>query len=318
MALNVVRYNKGNSVAWGVVKNGLITPIEGDYETTGDFVTRGAPLARALANGGLKPTLEEKDVCILSPVTHNQQYICQGVNYRSHLLEAGMDPDAKNFNMIFRKASSCIAPACSPIRKPKHVRLLDYEIELALIIGKEITDPVEVTDENLHEYVAGITINNDVSARDVQVPQMQFYKGKSYRTFGPTGPYLCLIDRSDVPLLRRLEMTLSVNDRVRQHASTGEMLYAPAETLTELSGLQDLFPGDMLATGTPAGVALKAPGGAAGSVAGLIPEKFKWPLFIRTQERSGRYLKIGDSIESRIRSEDGSIDLGLQRNEVVG
>lgn len=317
MTINIIRYADGKSARWGIAREGKVAPIDGEYPTTGDFISRGAPLARKMAKK-CEPILDEADLEILSPVTSNQQYICQGVNYRSHLLEAGMDPDAKSFNMIFRKASSCLAPPCTPIVRPREVRLLDYEIELGLIMGKEVTGPAEVSDANLHEYLAAITINNDISARDIQVPQMQFYKGKSYRTFGPTGPYLCLIEAADVPLLRRLEMVLRVNGEVRQRASTGEMLYAPAETISELSRVQDLFPGDLIATGTPAGVALKVPGGPAQMLAGLVPEKVKWKLFLRSQQRSDRYLKAGDVIESRIASEDGSIDLGFQRNEVVG
>ncbi|MFX8055726.1 fumarylacetoacetate hydrolase family protein, partial [Acinetobacter baumannii] len=77
---------------------------------------------------------------------------------------------------------------------PRGVRFLDYEIELGLVLRREIRGPVEVTDTNLHEFVAGAVIVNDYSARDVQIPQFQFYKGKSFRTFGPVGPHLVLLD----------------------------------------------------------------------------------------------------------------------------
>ena len=87
----------------------------------------------------------------------------------------------------------------SPLIKPRHVRFLDYEVELGLVIKRDITAKVAVTDANLHEFVAGLVIVNDYSARDVQIPQMQFYKGKSYRTFGPVGPYLCLLEPGDFP-----------------------------------------------------------------------------------------------------------------------
>ena len=170
-----------------------------------------------------------------------------------------MDPDAKTYNMIFTKATSCITAADSDVVRPRVVQFLDYEIELGLVIRREITSKVAVTDANLHKFVAGAVIVNDYSARDIQIPQTQFYKGKSFRTFGPIGPYLCLLEASDIPLLKELELTLMVNGEVRQKDSTRNLVFGPAETLTELSGVHDLAPGDLLSTGTPAGCALSIP-----------------------------------------------------------
>ena len=315
MPVHVVHYSRSGRLAWGVLRPDGVVPIEGDFATTGDFLAGGAARARALASAD--PVLSRSEVEVRSPITRNQQVVCQGLNYRDHLREGGIDPDSIPYNMIFRKSSSALAPPDTPIHRPAHVRLLDYEIELGLVVGRAITAPVEVTDANLHEFVAGIVITNDVSARDVQIPQMQFYKGKSYRTFAPTGPWLCLLEPEDVPRLAELEMTLRVNGEVRQQGSTGEMLHKPAETLTELSQLQDLHPGDLIATGTPAGVALGLPGGLAQLVAGLLPERVRWKLFLKTQLRRPQYLEPGDTLESRIRSADGAIDLGVQRNVVT-
>ena len=94
------------------------------------------------------------------------------------------------------------------------MELLDYEIELGLVIGKEISESQVITEENLHEYVAGLVIANDVSARDVQLSQTQWYKGKSYRTFCPVGPYLYLLEKEDIPLINDLELKLWVNDEL--------------------------------------------------------------------------------------------------------
>ncbi|MBF5066338.1 fumarylacetoacetate hydrolase family protein, partial [Salmonella enterica subsp. enterica serovar Istanbul] len=88
---------------------------------------------------------------ILSPITRNQQFVCQGANYRQHMIESGVDPDVKTFNMIFTKASSCIVPADSDVVLPRRVRFLDYEIELGLVLRREIRGPVLVTNDNLHE-----------------------------------------------------------------------------------------------------------------------------------------------------------------------
>src|SRR5690606_13992521 len=99
-----------------------------------------------------------------------------------------MEAKRPPFNMIFGKANSSLTSAYDTVVSPEHVKLLDYEIELGLVIGKDITEETAVTDDNLHEYLAGLVVANDISARDVQLVQGQWLKGKSYRTFCPTGP----------------------------------------------------------------------------------------------------------------------------------
>jgi 2-keto-4-pentenoate hydratase/2-oxohepta-3-ene-1,7-dioic acid hydratase in catechol pathway len=200
---------------------------------------------------------------------------------------------------------------------PRHVRFLDYEIELGLVIKRDIIRKTSVTDANLEEFVAGLVIVNDYSARDIQIPQMQFYKGKSYRTFGPVGPYLCLLERRDVPQIKALELRLTVNGEVRQKDTTANLVYGPAETLTELSSLQDLFAGDLIATGTPSGCALTIPSPSRQRIAGLLPEATRWKIFLQLQARRSQYLKIGDVVEASIIGKAGTIDLGMQRNIVV-
>ncbi|WP_286828267.1 MULTISPECIES: fumarylacetoacetate hydrolase family protein [Kordiimonas] len=193
MAINVARIKTVSDTLWAVVTPEGYQPVPGDYPTTGDFVRNGRDRAFKVAQengGGLIPFSDAQCLC---PITQNQQYICQGANYVSHMLEAGLDPNQKGYNMIFRKASSCLAPADTDIIRPDHVSLLDYELELGLVLARDITGPKTVSEDTLDQFVAGLVITNDVSARCVQIPQMQFYKGKSYRTFGPTGP---LVDAS--------------------------------------------------------------------------------------------------------------------------
>ena len=314
MAVNVVRYEFRGRIQWGVIREGRITPIPGDFPTTKAFIT-GNSVSDLIRLRGDEVNVSE--ATILSPVTRNQQFLCQGANYRQHMIESGMDPDAKKFNMFFTKASSCIVPADSPLIKPRHVRFLDYEVELGLVIKRDITAKVAVTDANLHEFVAGLVIVNDYSARDVQIPQMQFYKGKSYRTFGPVGPYLCLLEPGDFPKMKALQLRLTVNGAVRQNDSTANLVFGPAETLTEFSGLQDLFAGDLIATGTPAGCALTVPSPLRQRLAALLPEATKWKVFLKMQSKRSQYLKVGDVVEARIASASDGIDLGVQRNTVV-
>ncbi len=313
MAIHIIHYRHHDQAQWGVVDKGAITPIPGEFKTTAEFIEAN-PVEKLAALTG--PTIPESDVQWLSPVTANQQFICQGANYRQHMIESGMDPDAKTFNMIFTKATSCIVPADSHLVKPGRVRFLDYEIELGLIIRRDITAREVITDANLHEYIAGAVIVNDYSARDIQIPQMQFYKGKSYRTFGPVGPYLCLLEQHDISKLKDLVLTLTVNDVVRQNDSTANLVYGPAETLTELSGVLDLHAGDLIATGTPAGCALTIPSPEKQRAAAQLPDAEKWRLFMELQAQRPQYLRVGDIVESRIASRDRSIDLGVQRNVV--
>lgn len=314
MSINIVRFEYQGQTQWGVIRDIRITPVPGSYATTGDFV-RNTTLAQLAALEG--ETLPSSAVKLLSPVTRNQQFICQGANYRQHMIESGMDPDVKTYNMIFTKAPSCIVAADSKVIRPSNVQYLDYEIELGLVMRKAITGSIKVSDENLHEYVAGVVIVNDYSARDVQIPQMQFYKGKSFRTFGPVGPYLTLLEKNEFSALKDLRLRLTVNGQVRQQDSTANLVYGPAETLTELSAVQDFESGDLLATGTPAGCALSIPSPAKQRLGALIPERSKWKIFFKAQAKRSQYLQPGDTVEASIQSADGLIDLGVQRNQIV-
>ncbi|MEQ8232294.1 MAG: fumarylacetoacetate hydrolase family protein [Gammaproteobacteria bacterium] len=313
MATHVLHFEHAGERRWGIVEGNRITPFEGTHTTTGEFL-------RAHEDGALRTaasTLDRSAVQLLSPVTRNQQFICQGANYRQHMIESGLDPDAKTFNMIFRKASSCIVAADADVIRPRHVTLLDYEIELGLVLKRDIDRAIDIGEDALHRYVAGIVIVNDYSARDVQIPQMQFYKGKSYRSFGPVGPCLCLLDEQDFALIGDLRLRLTVNGEERQADSTANLVFGPAETLSELSALQDLYCGDLIATGTPAGCALRVPSALLVKLMGLLPERVKWHAFVRAQSRRREYLRDGDVVEARIASVDGRIDLGTQRNTVV-
>jgi len=145
---------------------------------------------------------------------------------------------------------------------------------------------------------------------------MQFYKGKSYGTFGPTGPYLTLVDETIREAWRTLRLELRVNGEVRQSDLAENMVFKPGATLTEMSAMQDLHAGDLVVTGTPAGVAMQLPPAWVVRLVQMIPEHRRWPMFISRQKQSGRYLNLGDLVECSIRSEDGQLDLGMLSNRV--
>ena len=214
MATNLVRYELDGATQWGVALASGIAPLDSAYPTTAALIENGeADWRRASARA---PSVSFNSAQILSPVTTPCRIYCQGANYRQHMIESGMDPDAKAFNMFFTKSDASVASAKGTVTPPKHVSLLDYEIELALIFRRPIASAAIVTRENLKDYVFAVAIANDFSARDVQLPQMQFFKGKSYRGFCPIGPWLTVPDAHEFARLDDLELLLTVNGAIRQ------------------------------------------------------------------------------------------------------
>jgi 2-keto-4-pentenoate hydratase/2-oxohepta-3-ene-1,7-dioic acid hydratase in catechol pathway len=315
MGFSVVRYQGKQNVNWGIVQGDRVIPIPGTFESLATFLQEGVPNARKIADSDSSGGISIHDLHILSPITRPAQIVCQGLNYGAHRAEAG-STEKPSFNLIFTKAESSICGPNDHVICPDHVRLLDYEIELGLVIGKAITDSVEVTDDNLLDYVAGLVITNDISARDVQIPQDQYYKGKSYRTFCPTGPFLYILDQEDIPQIYNLDLKLWVNGELRQSANTKQLIYRPAETLTELSGLMDVFPGDLIMTGTPSGIAIQLTPELIQKMS-ETPDK-KTEILINNQKDNPRFLKEGDTICCEIKSHNGLIDLGVQKNLIVG
>ncbi len=317
MGTQVIRFRSAAPTGhtWAIVEGAHARPIDGSFATTRELIENGLA---ALANETLSlgASLPLGDLELLSPVTHPCRVIAQATNYGDHRREVGLDPGARSSNVLFRKSSAAISGPKDAIVRPSHVRLLDYEIELGFVIGTRTSGPTHVDAEHLSDFIIGLVIANDVSARDVQVPEGQFYKGKSYRTFCPLGPYLFVPAPGELARWPELELTLRVNGEVRQKARAGEMIHRPAETLTEVLSIEDLDPGDVILTGTPGGVALAPPKRPIRALGELLPEAAKWRMFVEGQARSPRYLKPGDRIESTIRTPDGRVDLGKQENLV--
>lgn len=301
---------------WGVVHGSSIAPLEGTYETTGDLVTGGEADWRARAT---EPgTVPVGSVELLSPVTTPCRVMCQGVNYREHAVESGMDPDRLDFNLFFDKTDASVTGPTHPVVRPAHVRLLDYEVELALVIRSRIREDTVVTADTLADHVFGVTIANDLSARDVQLPQGQFLKGKSYRGFCPVGPYLAVLDADEIGLVHELQLLLEVDGQVRQQDSSANLLHKPAETLTELSTFCDLDPGDLVLTGTPSGITASSPPPIVRRLAtALLSEQQLWRAFVKRQLKRP-YLQPGQVVTASITHPDGLVDLGTQRTTIVG
>ncbi|GAB2928938.1 fumarylacetoacetate hydrolase family protein [Rhodococcus aerolatus] len=315
MATHLSRFAADGGALWGVVSGSAVTALEGRYATTAELLEHGRDDWTAAASR--PPTHELGTLEVLSPVTTPCRVLCQGANYRQHAIESGMDPDHRSFNLFFDKTDASVTGPSAPVTRPAHVRLLDHEIELALVIGRAVTGPVTVTEETLLDHVAAVTIANDLSARDVQLPQGQYLKGKSYRGFCPLGPVLAVLDGSDRARLDDLVLRLEVNGELRQTDTTANLVHRPAESLTELSTFSDLAVGDVLLTGTPHGTAASSPPALVRRLAtALLPEHVMWRLFVR-RNLSGPFLRPGDLVTASIRSTDGELDLGEQRTPIV-
>ena len=316
MITHIAHFELSGTRRWGIIEGDIIHLLDQHYANTAELLLDKAAIiktAKVAQDKLQKVNLSE--VHLLSPVVGNKRVICQGANYRQHMIDSGMNPDDKKFNMFFTKSSASVCPGSSDIVCPDHVELLDYEVELGLVIGKQVSAAQQVTAENLHEYVAGIVIANDVSARDIQFSQSQFYKSKSYRTFCPVGPVLCLLEKEDMHYLDKLQLELSVNGQVRQQDSSANLVFKPNETLSEFTQMSDLDPGDLILTGTPHGCALQVDPALIKKVYSM-PEDTKWEYFKSEQKKNGRYLEQGDEIKLTIISMDKKVNLGAQNNRI--
>jgi 2-keto-4-pentenoate hydratase/2-oxohepta-3-ene-1,7-dioic acid hydratase in catechol pathway len=309
MSTNVLRTADG----WWVVLGDRAVPVDTGATTTAGLLADRAAVREAAASdhkgtpvAGLVP---------LSPVTTPCRVVAQMVNYRSHARDSGFTGDIPP--AFFRKASGSVSGPRDSIVRPPHVRFLDYEIELGLIMGSPLPIGTVVEEGDLPSYVAALVVTNDVSARDVQLTRTQFYESKSYPTFTPTGPHLTLLEPDDFAHLLDLRLRLSVNGEPRQDRTLADMIVRPARALTLLARFQTLDPGDLLLTGTPGGTALKAPPKPVEKIGALLPPAVKWKAFFRSEAKNPRYLRQGDVVTATIATTDGRIDLGEQRTPVT-
>jgi len=189
---------------------------------------------------------------ILNPLPNPSKIICLTFNYPKHAKEQNYESTKEP--VIFIKPRTTLCGTNSEIRCPNFVKQLDYEIELAVIIGKTCKNIDETSAKN---YVFGYMIFNDVSARDIQMQDKQFTRGKSFDTFAPCGPWITTSDEVTDP--ENLQMTTMVNGQIRQNSSTSNMFINISSILSKLSKVMTLEKGDIITTGTPEGVALNNP-----------------------------------------------------------
>jgi 2-keto-4-pentenoate hydratase/2-oxohepta-3-ene-1,7-dioic acid hydratase in catechol pathway len=265
MPVMIVRYRTDGRIRWGAVEGAAprsandsitIRPLNLDAGTT-------AELIEAFESGDMERRLLSAVPvtarALLSPITRDASLICQGLNYADHAAEA--QQHTRKQNLIFAKASSSITGAFEAIERPKDVQLLDYEVEFGVVMRKAVGRNTVVDPAAIGSYVAGVVLANDVSARDAMfgAPFLQWFQGKSYRTFCPMGPVLYLLAPGEVgDVLENLEIKLWVNEELRQSATSSQLIFKPAETIGDISRVLDLKRGDVILTGTPGGVTAPA------------------------------------------------------------
>jgi 2-keto-4-pentenoate hydratase/2-oxohepta-3-ene-1,7-dioic acid hydratase in catechol pathway len=281
--MRLCRFTLGGDAKLGAVLDGRVADLS---EAALDLP---AEPARALEAAGGRERLEElaeaaeshplDDIRLLSPA-RPRKYLAIALNYADHIAESGMEPP--EVPTFFNKQASCVVGPGAGVHKPRVSDLLDYEAELAVVIGSRCR---HVAEEDAAEVIAGYTIANDVSVRDWQMRAMTMTIGKSFDTHGPLGPWLVTGDELGDP--QALGIRTFVNDEQRQDGNTGDMVFGCARQVSHLSEAFTLEPGDVIATGTPAGV---------GTAYQPFPEGF---------------LKVGDEVRIEI---DG---IGELRNEVV-
>ena len=278
--MKLVRYGAIGQEKPGLIdKSGQLRDLSGQVKDFAGEAFSPASLAKIAAlDPASLPAVSGKPR-IGSPVGGLPKFIAIGLNYSDHAAEVGMPIPAEP--IIFMKANNSLCGPNDAVEKPRGSTKLDWECEIAIIIG---TRAKYVSEADALNYVAGYAVCNDVSERNFQLERLgQWTKGKSHDTFGPLGPWL--VTKDEIPNVQKLSMWLDVNGKRCQTGSTATMIFGCAKIVSYVSQFMTLLPGDIITTGTPPGVG-----------SGMKPPKF---------------LNVGDVVTLGIEG------LGEQRQEIV-
>lgn len=283
--MKIARLSYNNSETYGFVKGDKVaTKDEITYQTgvpipytIKDFLFDGWYNEIADKIDSLPYAQELSNFKLLPPIPNPSKIICLAFNYTDHAEEQGLQ--APEDPAIVLKPRTALTGTDSDIECPEFVTQLDYEVELAMIIGKTCKN---ISQEQAKEVIFGYMIFNDVSARDIQFKDKQFTRGKGFDTFAPCGPWITTADEISDP--QNLKLVTKVNDQIRQNSSTEKMFIKIPEIVSKISNVMTLEKGDIISTGTPAGVMLNKPNAV--------------------------FLKDGDKIEMEIEN------LGVLRNTI--
>ena len=232
--MKLIRFLKNDQPCYGLIEEGAAYTVEGSI--FGEF--RQAEKVAALTEVRLLPPCQPTKI------------LAVGLNYRTHAAEAGYDVPTEP--LVFSKPPSSVIGPLEPIIYPILSKQVDYEGELAVVIGRRARN---VPPEKAHDFVLGYTCGNDVTARDLQRPDNQWTRAKGFDTFCPLGP--CIVTDLDPA---NLAIRARVNGEIRQSATTSDMVFNVAELIAYISQVMTLEPGDVILTGTPSGVGPLQPG----------------------------------------------------------
>jgi 2,4-didehydro-3-deoxy-L-rhamnonate hydrolase len=278
--MKLVRYGAIGQEKPGLIdKSGQLRDLSGQVKDFAGEAFSPASLAKIAAlDAASLPAVSGKQR-IGSPVGGLPKFIAIGLNYSDHAAEVGMQIPAEP--IIFMKANNSLCGPNDAVEKPRASIKLDWECEIAIIIGSRAK---YVSEADALNYVAGYAVCNDVSERNFQLERLgQWTKGKSHDTFGPLGPWL--VTKDEIPNVQKLSMWLDVNGKRCQTGSTATMVFGCAKIVSYVSEFMTLLPGDIITTGTPPGVG-----------SGMKPPKF---------------LNVGDVVTLGIEG------LGEQRQEII-
>lgn len=247
-------------------------------QTVKEFIVRGwfSEVEKHITTIEFSNNIKEAD--LLAPIPDPSKIICLAFNYYDHARDAGLTPSDEP--VIFIKPRSTLNHPFNDVVCPKFVQRLDYEAELAVIIGKNTKN---IEPEKASESIFGYMILHDVSARDIQFKDKQFTRGKGIDTFAPCGPWITTKD--EINNAQNLQIVTKVNGEIRQNSSSSKMVISIEKIISSLSRVMTLEAGDIISTGTPAGVAMSM--------------------------KEPKYLKDGDIVEITIEN------LGTIRNRIT-
>ena len=247
--MRVVTYGSDRGSRAGLLRADFVVDVwdglGGDGSTVRDLLGSDRLAEAADISGGDQLPLEQIE--LLPPVPDPEKIVCVGLNYRAHAAEAGIDPpDAPTFFAKFRNA---LAPPGATVALPAASSKVDYEAEVAFVVGRRAKD---VAESQALDHVAGYMLLNDFSARDLQFATPQWMPGKVFDGSAPCGPALVTPDEAGPH--NGISFSLTLNGDQMQAASTDDLIFGVPELVSRLSSLMTLEPGDIVSTGTPAGV----------------------------------------------------------------
>ncbi len=277
--MRLIRFGNKGAESPGLWKDGKIVDLRAVYPEIpdiGEAFFRGGWLEKAATVQ--EPGLE-MDVRIGCPIVQPAKLICLGINYSEHKEETGFEKPANP--LLFCKTPNALNGPYDPIMMPRTSHQVDWEVELAVIIGRE---GKRIPGHQAFDYIAGFSVMNDVSGRDVQLSESQWFRGKSFDTFAPLGP--AIVTPDEIEDVHNLRLTTEVNGERMQDGNTRDLIFDVPAIIEFISQDITLVPGDVIATGTPSGVGY-----------------FRDPPIV---------LKAGDTVECTIEN------IGSIRNEVIG